>query len=209
MKLKEAKWILDSVKEFPVPKIKYEQYTTPSELAAAIAHMMHLEKNDIENKHILDVGCGTGMLCCALSLYGPKKITGLEIDSSLETLFFSNLSNVSSVSNLPPVKTLFLNVNILEDEDQSKIPNADVAIINPPFGTKNNKGIDIQFLEIALSKAPIVYSMHKSSTREYIQRRYKDKVQILSQMKFCLPKTYKFHQKQNVHVNVDLIRVIR
>lgn len=38
--------------------------------------------------------------------------------------------------------------------------------MNPPFGTKNNEGIDMKFLETALKLSNnAVYSLHKTSTR--------------------------------------------
>ena len=47
--------------------------------------------------------------------------------------------------------------------------------MNPPFGTKpGNKGIDMVFLETGLKLVKVggaVYSMHKSSTREHIQKK--------------------------------------
>lgn len=47
---------------------------------------------------------------------------------------------------------------------------ADVVIMNPPFGTKR-KGVDMDFLRVAfaISKGSI-YSLHKTSTRQHIQR---------------------------------------
>lgn len=42
----------------------------------------------------------------------------------------------------------------------------DTVIMNPPFGTKHNSGMDIKFLETALNLANTsVYSLHKTSTR--------------------------------------------
>ncbi len=43
----------------------------------------------------------------------------------------------------------------------------DLVITNPPFGTKNNKGIDVTFVKKACSlSSGNVYSFHKSSTRD-------------------------------------------
>lgn len=42
----------------------------------------------------------------------------------------------------------------------------DTVVMNPPFGTKNNAGIDMKFLKMGLDLASdSVYSLHKSSTR--------------------------------------------
>lgn len=42
----------------------------------------------------------------------------------------------------------------------------DTIVTNPPFGTKNNCGIDMLFVQTGISMASgAVYSFHKSSTR--------------------------------------------
>lgn len=46
-------------------------------------------------------------------------------------------------------------------------PMVDTVIMNPPFGTKNNQGVDVKFLRRGLQIAQrAVYSFHKSSTRK-------------------------------------------
>ena len=47
---------------------------------------------------------------------------------------------------------------------------ADVVVMNPPFGTRR-KGADLAFLRAAFRLATgSVYSLHKSSTRAYLQK---------------------------------------
>ncbi|PWA03207.1 hypothetical protein BB558_000638 [Smittium angustum] len=88
----------------------------------------------------------------------------------------------------------------------------DTVVMNPPFGTKpGNAGIDMLFLEAAvyLSKGAI-YSLHKSSTRDYIIKTCKKwgySCEVLAQLKFDIPKMYNFHKKNSVDINVDLIRL--
>jgi predicted RNA methylase len=92
--------------------------------------------------------------------------------------------------------------------------NISTVILNPPFGTKNNSGIDVAFLEAALSLAqtnPLraIYSMHKSTTRPHLQRKaddWKCNLTVVAEMKFDLPPKYDFHKRENVTVAVDLLR---
>mmetsp|Transcript_7723 Transcript_7723/g.11101 ORF Transcript_7723/g.11101 Transcript_7723/m.11101 type:complete len:294 (+) Transcript_7723:82-963(+) len=88
----------------------------------------------------------------------------------------------------------------------------DTVFTNPPFGTKHNAGIDVQFLYTATRLARrAVYSFHKSSTREYLVKKCRDEwnldVQVVAKMQFDIPNMYKFHTKKSVDVDVDLIRV--
>lgn len=90
----------------------------------------------------------------------------------------------------------------------------DTVVTNPPFGTKPDKaGIDVQFLKLGCRLARrAVYSFHKSSTRDFILRTASVlpnvvSAAVIAEMKFDLPRTYKFHQQASVDVEVDLIRV--
>ena len=83
--------------------------------------------------------------------------------------------------------------------------------MNPPFGTKNS-GIDVQFLETAIQcSSRAVYSLHKSSTRDYLLDYLNAKphvsASVIAELKFDLPNTYKIHKKNSVDVAVDLIRL--
>ena len=87
----------------------------------------------------------------------------------------------------------------------------DTVFLNPPFGTKNNAGIDIAFLKRAIQLSHgAVYSLHKTSTRKYIEKLAKTSLgapcQVVAELKFDLPKSYKFHRKKSVDVAVDLLR---
>ena len=92
--------------------------------------------------------------------------------------------------------------------------NISTILMNPPFGTKNNAGIDVAFLRAGLSLAetnPLraIYSMHKTSTREHLKRKaeeWKCSFNVIAEMKFDLPAKYAFHKKENVTIQVDLLR---
>jgi rRNA N6-adenosine-methyltransferase METTL5 len=87
----------------------------------------------------------------------------------------------------------------------------DVVLTNPPFGTKNNAGIDMAFLKAACRIGrKAVYSFHKSSTRDHVIKeigKWGYGGEVKAEMKFDVGKIYKFHKKGNVQIEVDLIRV--
>lgn len=93
--------------------------------------------------------------------------------------------------------------------------NISTILMNPPFGTKNNAGVDVAFLQAALSLVPsnpslqAIYSMHKTSTRDHLKRKaeeWKCSFTVIAEMKFDLPAKYSFHKKENVTIQVDLLR---
>jgi rRNA N6-adenosine-methyltransferase METTL5 len=104
----------------------------------------------------------------------------------------------------------------LSDDDDDGLPFrsncVDTVLTNPPFGTKQNAGMDLQFLRSATRLARrAVYSFHKTSTRQFMLRTIQGwgmEVQVVAQMQFDLPKVYNFHKEKSVDVQVDLIQVI-
>lgn len=86
----------------------------------------------------------------------------------------------------------------------------DVVVMNPPFGTKHNKGLDLLFLEKGIKLATrAVYSLHKTSTREHVLKKgeaWGTKPQVLAELRYDLPATYKHHKKASVDIQVDFIR---
>lgn len=87
--------------------------------------------------------------------------------------------------------------------------------MNPPFGTKNNLGIDYGFLRRGIRLARpggFVYSLHKTSTRDFFKKKLAKcseefgsavKGKILAEIKYELPKTYKFHKEKSLDIAVD------
>jgi predicted RNA methylase len=90
--------------------------------------------------------------------------------------------------------------------------NFETVMMNPPFGTRK-AGIDWTFLETAFKAADVVYSLHKSSTREYLLAKAgRDcgfEGEVVAEMKFDLPRSYKFHKKESLDIAVDLLRFER
>ncbi len=55
-----------------------------------------------------------------------------------------------------------------------------------------------------------VYSMHKSSTRNYVMKKAKQlgaKASVLAELRFDIPKTHSIHRKNTIDVKVDLVRL--
>jgi rRNA N6-adenosine-methyltransferase METTL5 len=101
---------------------------------------------------------------------------------------------------------------MLDDDDGIPLRDncVDTVVTNPPFGTKQNAGMDVRFLKIATRLARrAVYSFHKTSTRQHLVKTIESwgyEVHVIAEMKFDIPNMYKFHQKKSVDVDVDLIR---
>lgn len=103
---------------------------------------------------------------------------------------------------------------LITDDDGIPLQDkcVDTVLTNPPFGTKHNAGMDMQFLRTASRLARrTVYSFHKRSTRDFILKKVAEwgmEASVVAEMKFDIPNMYKFHQKKSVDIEVDLIRVL-
>lgn len=198
MKLKELKIELSGVRDFSKMSVGLEQYITPADIAASMVHAIHTAYNDIEGKSILDLCCGTGMLSFAASYFSPSYILGVDICSRALDTFRGN--NVDFGINVDLLQCSVENLTFLNCR-------FDTGILNPPFGTKI-KHADTKAVDKALELCSVVYSLHKSSTREYLVRKY-PQAEVLAEIRYELPRAHAFHKRDKKAIAVDFVRIVR
>jgi len=193
--------ILDSLKPHPEPKAILEQYTIPAETASEILFTAGSLFDDILDRRVLDLGCGTGRLAIGASIIGAREVVGVDVDPWAVMVARNNQANVNAgrkiqwiISDIACVRGRF-----------------DTALQNPPFGVQR-KGADRLFIRKALEAADVVYSLHKAGqkNRAFIKRFAKEnggRVTDLFQLKFKIPWTFSFHRKRFQTVIVDLYRM--
>ena len=85
----------------------------------------------------------------------------------------------------------------------------DTVLTNPPFGTKHNAGIDVQFLRRATRLARrAVYSFHKRSTRAFFIKMIQEwgyEAEVTAEMEFDISQMYEFHSQKTKYVEVYLL----
>ncbi|RGB31221.1 S-adenosyl-L-methionine-dependent methyltransferase [Rhizophagus diaphanus] len=203
MRLKNLESELQVVAGFDKPKIQLEQYCTTPHLAARMLYTAHTVYDDIESKVIADFGCGCGILSIAANLLDSNYNLALDIDNDALQIAKENCSEFE-------IDVEFILADLISTSTDHLQNKVDTIVMNPPFGTKNNEGIDIIFLKKAIEIATTsVYSLHKSSTREYIREKAKNwgvECEVLAEMKFDIPMMYKIHKKKSVDIEVDFIR---
>ncbi|KAG1168027.1 hypothetical protein G6F70_009292 [Rhizopus microsporus] len=203
MKLKELESILQDCEVFDEPKIQYEQYPTTPHLAARMLYTADTVYNDIEDKAVGDFGSGCGILSIAANILGAVYSVGFDIDPDAIRIAQENCEQFD-------VAVDFVNTDLIQANLERFQGKLDTIIMNPPFGTKNNKGIDMLMLKKAIDTATTsVYSLHKTSTREHIMKKAQEwgvSFEVVAEMKFDVPMMYKFHKKKNVEIAVDFLR---
>ncbi|CAB3403152.1 unnamed protein product [Caenorhabditis bovis] len=208
---KKVLWMLGELRGFEKPKIKLEQYATSAEIAVSMMEFIE-DQVGFDNATVADLGCGCGMLMTTIAAcYEPATVIGVDIDDDALKICSENLSIAEVHETCELIKTDALTVS-----DVLK-PIFDIVVINPPFGTKNNEGIDMKFVRAGLSitkPGGSVYSLHKSSTRKFILQTGRnwenvESAECCAEMVWNLPATYKFHKSKAVDIQVDLIRFIK
>ncbi|CAI4230372.1 unnamed protein product [Auanema sp. JU1783] len=208
MKAKRLDWFLSELQGFESPKIKLEQYATSPEMAVSIAECMDDQIDDgLEGKSLADLGCGCGMLMIATSLTSDLDYClGIDVDTDALNTCRENI-NHAELSN----KCDLLQADVLSLE-KTISAQFDIVVTNPPFGTKNNAGLDMQFVQSGLSilkEGGSLFSLHKRSTRNYILKTANNwqniEAECVAELRWELPATYKFHKKKAVDIEVDLI----
>lgn len=171
MKLRDLESALCDVSAFENPIAELEQYPTSPHLASQVVHTIDANFDDLEGKAVCDLGCGTGMLSIAAALCGAPFVLGVDIDPSAVATASENAKELGVDGMTQFCLADVAGGHFLSSETPSR--KFDTVILNPPFGTKR-KGVDMAFLQMAVQiSSNAVYSMHKSSTRDYILRRAK------------------------------------
>lgn len=125
------------------PKIQYEQYPTTPHLAARMLYTADTVYNDIEDKAVGDFGSGCGILSIAANILGAGYSVGFDIDPDAIRIAQENCEQFD-------VAVDFVNTDLIQANLERFQGKLDTIIMNPPFGTKNNKGIDMLMLKKAI-----------------------------------------------------------
>uniref|UniRef100_A0A915PPC8 Methyltransferase-like protein 5 n=1 Tax=Setaria digitata TaxID=48799 RepID=A0A915PPC8_9BILA len=205
MRKKHFEWFLSQIETFRNLNVQLEQYSTNVELAEAILNAI-AENGCLEGCTVADLGCGPGILLLGAVKLGASYGLGVEIDEEAVDICQRNIVRCE-LKNSVDVICLDVTKNITALK-----PIFDTVIMNPPFGTKNNTGADLRFVEAGLSilkKGGTLFSLHKSSTRQYISkfaaRKLPDVIgECIAKLRWNLPATYAYHRRQSIDIDVDL-----
>ncbi len=190
---------LSKLAAFEKPKIKLEQYTTESEIAATILWDA-LMKGDIVGKTVADLGAGTGILGIGSLLLGAKHVFFIEKDTDAVRILQTNI--------LPFRATNYEICQMDVREFQQKV---DTIFQNPPFGTRQEHADKI-FLEKAFSLSNIIYSFHKTATETFVRAIAKDySFTVVESYMFAFPlrQTYAHQTKKRELIEVTCYRMIK
>lgn len=192
---------VNKIDTFRSPKVRFEQYSLPSDL---IALMLILSAEDLIGQNVVDLGCGTGRFTLPIKKFFSKRILGVDIDPDA----MNHLVRLQKQNKLL-IDLLIAPVEFLETGKWGK--NYQTTLMNPPFGTKRRK-LDMVFLKQALKYSKTVISIHKSNPETWnlitqLGIEYGRRVELLATVNFPLFPTFQFHRKRKHFVRADLLRI--
>lgn len=196
-KKKHLEMAIQKVPKHPNPKVDLEQYSTPATIAADLLWNAY-SLEDIADKKVMDLGCGTGIFAIASKLLGAASAIGVDIDKDSIDLASSYCGDVN-----------FICSDICDLENGFDV---DTIFQNPPFGSQKNakKGADLKFISKAIELSPkVLYSFHMASTEGFLISYFeKNDLEIthIFRYNFPIPKIYEFHTRESASVEVIVIR---
>jgi len=199
----ELEKALHQVEPHTSPKAYLEQYTIPEDVAAEMLFVAAYIHDDIIEKIVADLGCGTGRLAIGAVLLGAAEAVGVDVD---KVAVRTAKKNAERLGVKAKTSWMASDIEVLNGMFRT-------VLQNPPFGVQR-RSADRKFLLKALQLAPRVYSLHKGgeANRIFIKRfieGHGGKVTGIFPMKLNIPRLFKFHTKPKHEVKVDLYRIIR
>lgn len=188
---------LSKLEILQTPTLKLEQYPVSPRAAAELLYMAGFEHDDLKGR-VLDLGTGTGRLAIGAVLMGARHVTGVDVDPNALLLARKNAESAD------------VKVEWVQSSVEKVDGKFDTVIMNPPYGTRTVHA-DIRFLDQALRLAPVTYSIHKSSTRNFLAKyllKSNHPIDEARSMGMEIPHLFKFHNRKWKTVEVDLCRIV-
>jgi putative methylase len=202
MKLKHLEMKLQRISGYSHPRASLEQYQTPAPLAARLLYHA-LMKGDIEGKTVCDLGCGTGVLAIGAALLGADCVRG--VDSDLNAVKGANEN-----AALLDADVAFIVADVRDAALPGRLGSCDTVIMNPPFGAQKAHA-DRPFIDLALSIAPVTYSIFNAGSTQFIETYTEERVEIDERVGgvFPIKRTFSFHTHDVQKIKVEILRLIR
>jgi putative methylase len=170
-----------------------EQYATEGDLAAF--WILAIDQLDnLENKTVVDLGAGNGILGLGTAYLGASKVTLIEADEEACMVLKQNSQKI-----IEEFETQIITIHALIGSQLVELSGqTDIVVMNPPWGFQTEKA-DRPLLELAFSlDATAIYVLH-SAKAKHIEAMAKDfgyEGEIVFETNFRLPPMYSHHSKK-------------
>jgi putative methylase len=170
-------------------------------VAAEVLYLAAYVNDDIIDKTVVELGCGTGRLAIGAALLGAKEVFGVDVDGVAVRVAQKNAELMGVQQKL---KWVVGDIDVVNGI-------FDTVLQNPPFGVQRRRA-DRRFITRALELGSVIYSFHKggASNREFIKRfiaEHGGKISNIFPMTMEIPRMFEFHTKKKRSIQVDLYRI--
>ena len=199
MKQKDLEIILQKVPFYEHPDPSIEQYMTPANIAANIIFTA-FQFGDVEDKKVVDLGCGTGIFSFGAKIANAKEVIGIDIDKESIEIAKKYAEKINE------------DIQFIAQDVKDVDIKCDTVIMNPPFGAqKSNRQADRGFIEKGFDISKVIYSLHLAKTIPFIEKLVSalaGKIIYEKNYKFSIKQTYFFHTKKLEKLDVTLVRIL-
>jgi putative methylase len=202
MKLKRLEMTLQRISGYSHPRAALEQYQTPAPLAARLLYHA-LMRGDIEGNNVCDLGCGTGVLAIGAALLGADCVRGVDSDPQAVRCANENAALLAA-------DVAFIVADVRDAALPGLLGSCDTVIMNPPFGAQKAHA-DRPFIDLALSIAPVTYSIFNAGSTQFIETYTAERAEIDERVGgvFPIKRTFSFHTRDVQEIEVEILRLIR
>jgi len=170
-------------------------------VAAETLYLAAYVHEDIIDKTVIELGCGTGRLAIGAALLGANEVVGVDLEEASVRVAQRNAEKMGVKEKTHWIVADINNVN----------GTFDTVLQNPPFGVQRRRA-DRQFITKSLELGSTIYSFHKAgeSNREFIKRFIEEhggKITTIFPLEMEIPRMFKFHTKKKKITQVDLYRI--
>ena len=184
---------LSKLKPHPHNSVELEQYATEGDLAAF--WLLAIDQLDnLENKTVVDLGAGNGILGLGTVFLGAKRVLLVEADEEACLISKQNSEKVNQQFSAQ-IETIHASIGSQELDAPKQ---TDIVVMNPPWGFQTEKA-DRPLLELAFSlDATAIYILHSSKAKHVtaIAKDFGYEGEIVFETDFRLPPMYSHHSKK-------------
>ena len=185
---------LSRLQQHPQLSVKLEQYPTEGDLAAFFVLAID-QLDQLEGKHVVDLGAGNGILGIGCTYFGCSKVTMIEGDLEVAKIAQQNSLEIMPKNNCK----IEVVGDMITSSYERQIENADIVVLNPPWGFQTPKA-DRPIVDYAFRLQPkVVYVIHsaKSNHLSKIGKEFGYDCEIVFQSNFRLPPKFA-HQSRKM-----------
>jgi len=195
-----ARLIEETVPSIPEPDPGLEQYTTPGDIAARLAHTIVMREGP--PRRVADLGAGTCRLSLPLLVLGAGSAVAVDADPRLPRYCLGAAEELGVEERLAYILSW-----VSRGSGPLAPGSVDIVVMNPPFGVQKPHA-DTEMILYALSLGPrSVYAILKSGNEQYHSRLARSmgyRFRVLYRERFPLPATMRHHRSRIRRVDVDV-----